>query len=97
MCWSYGSDHLLIATGGMDSGGIDILHFVPPQDAAAADLKLLQSLTSHTSSCYCMKSLFSPRGSKLVTGSADMVVAVWDLATLCVTTTISTLEYGAFR
>merc|ERR1719487_944750 len=44
MFWSYNSDHLLVATGGMDSGGFDILHFVPPQDTTAADLKLVQSL-----------------------------------------------------
>ena len=97
MFWSYNSDHLLVATGGMDSGGFDILHFVPPQDTTAADLKLVQSLVSHTSSCYCMKGFFGSSGSKVVTGSADMVVAIWDLATLSVTATISTLEYCVYR
>lgn len=103
MSWSQQSDHILLATGGAELGGIEIVHFDGVElSQVCADLyggftlvishalQLCPPMAAHTSNCYCLK--VDPTFSRLAVGSADFLVSVWDLDDMVCTHTIQALE-----
>lgn len=87
MGWGFNSDHILISTGGADMGGIDIMSF------QNQDLNLVDSITAHTSNCYCLK--IDPTFRRMAVGSADTLISLWDLDQMVCYKTLNAAEPSA--
>ena len=88
MAWSYNSDHILVATGGQDMGGIDILRVDATADSA--DFVPVTAVGAHTSNCYCLKIDKSFR--RMAVGSADFLVSLWNLEDMVCYNTITCMD-----
>jgi THO complex subunit 3 len=88
MAWSFNSDHLLVTTGGLEMGGIDILGVSVSSDTA--DFVPVTSVGAHTSNCYCLKVDKSFR--RMAVGSADFLVSLWNLEDMVCYSTISCMD-----
>jgi THO complex subunit 3 len=90
LSWTFNSDHILIATGGSEMGGVDIVSFdgteltqvlpllpPPPPLLTLTLLEITPTLPAHTSNCYCLK--VDPTYTRMAVGSADFLVSLWDL------------------
>ena len=86
--WSFNSDHVLAATGGLDMGAVDILSVSTNGDSA--DIKPLSSIGAHTSNCYCLK--IDKNFQRMAIGSADFLVSLWTLDDMICYNTISCLD-----
>lgn len=88
MAWSFNSDHLLVSTGGLEMGGVDILGITVNTDTA--DFVPVKSVGAHTSNCYCLK--IDKQYRVFALGSADFLVSLWNLEDMVCYGTISCLD-----
>ncbi|KAI8820465.1 WD40-repeat-containing domain protein [Fimicolochytrium jonesii] len=78
--WNFAGDLFFMTTG---QGTVRILEF--------PGFKQVTDLYAHTANLYCLD--FDPRGKYFATGSADALVALWDLDSLLCLRTFGTLEW----
>ncbi|TPX50548.1 hypothetical protein SeMB42_g00668 [Synchytrium endobioticum] len=75
--WNYAGNLLYIAKGADLRGNVEILHY-PTLDKS-------ETIDAHTASCYCID--FDPKGRYWATGSADSLIALWDIEeSICIRT-----------
>lgn len=88
MSWSFNSDHILVAAGGQEMSGVDIVRVTASDDSA--DLVPVTSVGAHTANCYCLKVDKSYR--RMAVGSADFLVSLWDLEDMVCYNSLSCLD-----
>lgn len=88
MAWVGNGEYLMVATGSVDGGVIDVLEF----QAASNDhnLRHVETISAHTSNCFCLK--INAQQTRMAVGSADFLVSLWDLNEFCCYKTLTCFE-----
>merc|ERR1711976_185327 len=72
------------SSGRTDIGCVEILAF------DGTEIQQPETVVAHTSNCYCLD--IDPSHTRMIVGSADYLVSVWDLDEMICTATVQTFE-----